>query len=66
MYSFSQQNQTLGTFDVLDCTFKTFLFNPRVVMPVNVGLTCKSVDETVECDHSSDNCQAVLPCGTVY
>ena len=31
-----------------------------------VVLTCKSVDETLVCDHSNESYWAVLSCGTVY
>ena len=36
------------------------------IMLYKVGLTFKSVDETLVCDHSNESYWAVLSCGTVY
>ena len=36
------------------------------IMLLKVVLTFKSVDETLECDHSNESYWAVLSCGTVY
>ena len=36
------------------------------IMLYKVVLTFKSVDEILQCDHSSESYWAVLSCGTVY
>jgi len=36
------------------------------IMQYKVVLTFKSVDETLECDHSNESYGGVLSCGTVY
>ena len=36
------------------------------IMLYKVVLTFKSVDDTLECDHSTESCRAVLSCGTNF
>ena len=36
------------------------------IMLYKVGLTFKSVHETLVCDHSNESYRAVLSCGSVY
>ena len=38
----------------------------HLAMLYKVFLTCKTVYETLVCDHSNESCRAVRSCGTVY
>jgi len=57
----------IHTFIYTNTTFLALLSRSVVYYTVpDVVLTFESVEETLDYDHSNENCWAVLSCGAVY